>query len=147
MLSMGSITAYSKSLSSIPPNLDGPPHIYQSADTMKASTGIALSVAGYAAAFHFVLELANQAEMAQPAHLLKREEPPPREPVRKLNLPNTGTPPLPFNAQDQYVDVTEGSGHEWRAPLPGQLRGECPGLNAAANHGFLDRPQRSDHHR
>lgn len=39
-----------------------------------------------------------------------------------------------FNAQAQYVDVSEGSGHEYRAPGPGDLRGPCPGLNALANH-------------
>ncbi|EOA86130.1 hypothetical protein ACJQWK_11869 [Exserohilum turcicum] len=44
-----------------------------------------------------------------------------------------------FNAQAQYVDVSEGSGHEYRAPGPGDLRGPCPGLNALANHNFLPR--------
>lgn len=44
-----------------------------------------------------------------------------------------------FNAEDQFVDVREGSGHEWQAPGPNDLRGECPGLNAAANHGFAPR--------
>lgn len=46
--------------------------------------------------------------------------------------------PIPmFNAKDQYVDVSEGSGHEWVAPGPDDIRGPCPGLNAFANHGFL----------
>lgn len=44
-----------------------------------------------------------------------------------------------FNAQDQFVDVRTGSGHEFRAPGANDLRGQCPGLNAAANHGFLPR--------
>lgn len=54
---------------------------------------------------------------------------------------NTGFahPNPSFNAADQYVDVTPGSAHEFRAPGPGDQRGECPGLNAAANHGFLPR--------
>lgn len=54
---------------------------------------------------------------------------------------NTGVahPNPSFNAADQYVDVTPGSAHEFRAPGPGDKRGECPGLNAAANHGFLPR--------
>lgn len=30
-----------------------------------------------------------------------------------------------FNAEEQLVDVT--GIHEWRAPLPGQDRGPCPG--------------------
>lgn len=44
-----------------------------------------------------------------------------------------------FNKNAQYVDVTDGSGHEWQAPGPNDLRGPCPGLNAFANHGFLPR--------
>ncbi|KAL9528660.1 Dothistromin biosynthesis peroxidase [Sphaerulina musiva] len=42
-----------------------------------------------------------------------------------------------FNAEAQLVDVGPGSGHEWIAPGPEDLRGPCPGLNAFANHGFL----------
>lgn len=46
--------------------------------------------------------------------------------------------PVPmFDAEKQFVDVSEGSGHEWVAPGPDDLRGPCPGLNAFANHGFL----------
>ncbi|KJX97511.1 oxidase-like protein [Zymoseptoria brevis] len=48
--------------------------------------------------------------------------------------------PVPkFNAQKQYIDVSEGSGHEYKAPnlAGGDLRGPCPGLNAFANHNFL----------
>ncbi|EGP86845.1 unnamed protein product [Zymoseptoria tritici ST99CH_3D1] len=44
-----------------------------------------------------------------------------------------------FDAQDQLVNVQEGSGHEFRSPGAGDLRGQCPGLNAAANHAFLPR--------
>lgn len=66
-------------------------------------------------------------------------EPPPRAPQGKLNRPNTGLPPSGFNAQDQYVDVSPGSAHEFRPPGPTDIRGQCPGLNAAANHGFLSR--------
>lgn len=44
-----------------------------------------------------------------------------------------------FNAKAQYIDVGPGSGHEWQAPGPNDLRGPCPGLNAFANHGFLPR--------
>ena len=29
--------------------------------------------------------------------------------------------------------------HEYQDPPPGAFRGPCPGLNAAANHGFLSR--------
>jgi len=48
--------------------------------------------------------------------------------------------PIPiFNAEAQYIDVSEGSGHEWQAPTSSDLRGPCPGLNAFANHGFIPR--------
>jgi hypothetical protein len=43
--------------------------------------------------------------------------------------------PVPiFNAKNQYINVTKGSGHEYVAPGPNDLRGPCPGLNAFANH-------------
>jgi len=78
-------------------------------------------------------------QVMEMSRLQRREEPPPREPLFKSGRPNTGDPAVGFNADDQFVNVTQGSGHEWAAPLPGQLRGQCPGLNAAANHGFLPR--------
>jgi hypothetical protein len=50
--------------------------------------------------------------------------------------------PVPiFNAEAQYINVTKGSGHEYVAPGPNDLRGPCPGLNAFANHskyGIID---------
>jgi hypothetical protein len=66
-------------------------------------------------------------------------EPAPRSPAFIGNRPNTGLPPSGFNAQDQYVDVSDDGPNPWQAPLPGAKRGQCPGLNAAANHGFLNR--------
>jgi hypothetical protein len=43
--------------------------------------------------------------------------------------------PVPiFDAKAQYINVTKGSGHEYVAPGPNDLRGPCPGLNALANH-------------
>jgi hypothetical protein len=66
-------------------------------------------------------------------------EPPLRHPVFKSNRPNTGMPAHGFNAADQYVNVSSGSGHEWKEPKSGDLRGQCPGLNAAANHNFIPR--------
>jgi hypothetical protein len=39
-------------------------------------------------------------------------EPLARDPVFKSNRPNTGLPALGFNAADQYVNVSSGSGHE-----------------------------------
>lgn len=58
----------------------------------------------------------------------------------EIGEPNSGpTPNLTFDPKKQLVDVSPGSGHEWAAPTSKQVRGPCPGLNAAANHGFLPR--------
>jgi hypothetical protein len=46
-------------------------------------------------------------------------------------------PSLAFDPADQFVDVSPGSANEYVAPLSTDKRGPCPGLNAAANHGFL----------
>jgi hypothetical protein len=41
--------------------------------------------------------------------------------------------PVPvFDAKSQYIDVSQGSGHEYVPPGAGDLRGPCPGLNAFA---------------
>jgi hypothetical protein len=66
-------------------------------------------------------------------------EPPRRDPIFKSGRPNTGLPALGFNPADQYVNVSLGSGHEWKKPESHDLRGQCPGLNAAANHNFIPR--------
>ncbi|KAI8939510.1 hypothetical protein NX059_003281 [Plenodomus lindquistii] len=73
--------------------------------------------------------------------LQRREEPPPRAPTGRSGRLNTGVghPAPSFNAQAQFVNVTQGSRNEFRSPGPGDLRGQCPGLNAAANHGFIPR--------
>jgi hypothetical protein len=66
-------------------------------------------------------------------------EPPYRGPAFKSGRPNTSLPPVGFDAAEQYVNVKSGSGHEWESPKSGDIRGPCPGLNAAANHGFIPR--------
>lgn len=49
--------------------------------------------------------------------------------------------PVPiFDAQKQYINVSAGSGHEFVAPGPNDLRGPCPGLNAFANHSMYIDP-------
>lgn len=51
---------------------------------------------------------------------------------------NCGTRDCPtFDAEDQLVS-TSGE-NAWIAPGAGDIRGPCPGLNAAANHGYLPR--------
>jgi hypothetical protein len=44
-----------------------------------------------------------------------------------------------FNAHEHFVDVRPGTAHRFIAPGPNDKRGPCPGLNAAANRGFLPR--------
>lgn len=46
-------------------------------------------------------------------------------------------PCLTFVAHDQYVSTTDD--HAYASPGAGDIRGPCPGLNAAANHGYLSR--------
>lgn len=71
--------------------------------------------------------------------LLRRQGIPAVLPLSE-NEGNSGPfPSLTFNAADQFVDVRPGTTHEYRAPGPNDKRGPCPGLNAAANHGFLPR--------
>lgn len=36
-----------------------------------------------------------------------------------------------FNEEDQFVNVMDGTEHEFQAPGRGDQRGQCPGLNAA----------------
>ncbi|KAF1363279.1 hypothetical protein EJ07DRAFT_152776 [Lizonia empirigonia] len=95
------------------------------------TTSVLLTLLPFAAAWPNVMEMNRQ--------LLKREEPPPRDPVFKSGRPNTGLPALGFNAKEQLVNVGSGSGHEFQGPRTGDIRGQCPGLNAAANHNFIPR--------
>ncbi|KAF2753540.1 hypothetical protein EJ05DRAFT_533664 [Pseudovirgaria hyperparasitica] len=45
-----------------------------------------------------------------------------------------------FNTFDPKSQLVSTSGdHAWQAPGPGDIRGPCAGLNAAANHGYLPR--------
>jgi hypothetical protein len=98
-----------------------------------ASASALLTLASLATAWPNVMEMDRA--------LSKREEPPSRNPAFKSERPNTGAsgPALTFNAADQLVNVGSGSGHEFRSPRSGDIRGQCPGLNAAANHGFIPR--------
>ncbi|KAG4439488.1 hypothetical protein IFR05_005024 [Cadophora sp. M221] len=77
--------------------------------------------------------------MEMNSQLQKRVEPAPRDPLFLSNKPNTGVPTTIFNAQEQFVDVRDGSRNPFRSPTTGDLRGQCPGLNAVANHNFLPR--------
>ncbi|KAI5358678.1 putative chloroperoxidase [Septoria linicola] len=69
----------------------------------------------------------------------EESEPEPRQPLFLSERPNTGQPPVTFDAEEQFVDFSEATGHEFRSPGTGDIRGQCPGLNAAANHNYLPR--------
>jgi hypothetical protein len=107
---------------------------------MVKSQAIALlAAASSSMAFPQLMEL-DHALSAKLSKLDKRAvEPPPRTPVVPVNRPNTGLPPLGFDAADQYVDTTDSGPHPFKAPVAGDRRGQCPGLNAASNHGFFPR--------
>ncbi|KAG9125084.1 hypothetical protein FRC07_009049 [Ceratobasidium sp. 392] len=47
------------------------------------------------------------------------------------------SPATTFDPVRQKIDVT--GDHAFQPPKPGDQRGPCPGLNALANHGYLDR--------
>lgn len=104
---------------------------------MVRSSALLTAVLPLAAAFPWAME-ASQAMDAKQV-LEQRQDtsgegviPPVREPVFVSGRSNSGisSPNPPFNAEEQYVDVSRGSGHEFRAPGPRDLRGQCPGLNA-----------------
>ena len=42
-----------------------------------------------------------------------------------------------FNPTQQYINVS--GAHSFVAPTASDLRGPCPALNAAANHGYIAR--------
>ena len=47
------------------------------------------------------------------------------------------TPCLTFDEKDQLVSTT--GDNAYASPAADEIRGPCPGLNAAANHGYLPR--------
>lgn len=105
---------------------------------MKA--GALLAVLPVAAAWPAVMKAAmEQREAREVALLRKRQtvEPEPREPLFLSGRPNTSRPPVTFNAEEQFVSVD--GDHEFQSPGPSDIRGQCPGLNAAANHNYLPR--------
>ncbi|KAB9006561.1 hypothetical protein FH972_026915 [Carpinus fangiana] len=71
---------------------------------------------------------------AKAIEIMKRDDP------LGLSRAQTNCGPLPclvFSEEDQFISTT--GEHAWAAPGKGDIRGPCPGLNAAANHGYLPR--------
>jgi hypothetical protein len=79
------------------------------------------------------------AAMPGMATMLEERQSLPTLPLSQAQGNSGPFPSLQFNAADQFVDVRPGTAHQFIAPGPNDKRGPCPGLNAAANHGFLPR--------
>lgn len=95
---------------------------------MKSITFAAAGFAISASAFPFVLEQIQQEKRQVPSTTVARDISAARG--------NCGVVPcLVFNEQDQYVSTT--GDHAYASPAADEIRGPCPGLNAAANHGYL----------
>jgi hypothetical protein len=50
---------------------------------------------------------------------------------------------MSFNAGGYRVPAEGDTAHQFIAPGPNDIRGPCPGVNAMANHGFIDRSGRT----
>ena len=105
---------------------------------MKFSLVLA-ALAASAAAFPAMMD-ANPEVLERAAKLVSRQEfDPTQDPigVSKAQTNCGPTPCLTFNEEDQLVSIT--GEHAYVSPAPDEIRGPCPGLNAAANHGYLPR--------
>ena len=92
-----------------------------------------LAAASSVVAFPQLMEL-DHALSEKLSKLEKRAvEPPYRAPTVPINRPNTGLPPLGFDAADQFVDVSDSGPHPFKAPGPGDRRGQCPGNTELPN--------------
>ncbi|KAF2173462.1 hypothetical protein M409DRAFT_15744 [Zasmidium cellare ATCC 36951] len=116
---------------------------------MKYSAVLLGSMALSASAFPAVMQMSDAIlkarNLEQAAELHKRAE----EEKRQLPDPtaaqalsqargNCGVIPCTvFDATEQYVSNT--GEHAYASPAADEIRGPCPGLNAAANHGYLSR--------
>lgn len=101
---------------------------------MKSSIVAAANMAMLASAFpHFAMDHLTKpiaADVAYKRSLQSRQTSAAPQGAGFLPL----TPP-PFSASAQYVNTT--GAHAFVPPASGDARGECPGLNALANHNYL----------
>lgn len=79
------------------------------------------------------------ANMAKAGDILARRKSPAKDPlgISKAETNCGPTPCLTFDPKDQLVSVT--GEYVYQSPAVSDIRGPCPGLNAAANHGYLPR--------
>ena len=83
---------------------------------------------------------AEDSQAARAAQNVRRSLPLPQDALGISGAETNCGPTIPcpaFDAKDQYVSI-EGE-HAYAAPGEDEIRGPCPGLNAAANHGYLPR--------
>ncbi|KAF2755744.1 hypothetical protein EJ05DRAFT_540403 [Pseudovirgaria hyperparasitica] len=99
---------------------------------------LAATIAGAITAFP-VMDNPETVELSR--QFIKRQVPDPLgQDALALSKSQTNcgpTPCLTFDEKDQLVSIT--GDHAYASPAPGDIRGPCPGLNAAANHGYLPR--------
>lgn len=94
----------------------------------------ALSLPAVAMAYPSVMEALVREKMAASNPLTKRAD----NATQQISIDQHNCGPQPcatFDEAEQFVS-TSGE-HAFVAPGPNDLRGPCPGLNAAANHGYL----------
>ncbi|CAK4025800.1 Aromatic peroxygenase [Lecanosticta acicola] len=117
---------------------------------MKYSALLLGSIALSADAFPAVMELSDRMMQARALQGRSAEELHQRSIEDKRQIDTTAAqavskargncgilPCLTFNAEDQLVSTT--GEHAYQSPAADEIRGPCPGLNAAANHGYLSR--------
>jgi hypothetical protein len=99
---------------------------------VKAALATLLSAVSMSAAFPYIPAVNNAAgerlaAIQKRGSIQKRVEPAPRQPAFSDTRQNTGVPSTTFDAQAQYIDVSDGSPNEFQSPGSGDLRGQCPG--------------------
>ena len=114
----------------LPPNAIGitvPARLRQTIMKLSHSPTLLSVLAPAVAAFpSYLLEhAANNPEIAARAEdILKRQE--------SADAATALFEAVPiFDAEAQFIDVGPGSGHEYQAPGPDDLRGPCPGLSGS----------------
>jgi hypothetical protein len=103
---------------------------------MQHTIALATFLAGAAAFPHMAAKMMTENKLSI-EDLAKRSAE-----FEKRAVDYTGLPTIEWNPQAQYVSNT--GAHAFQAPRNlgqpgGDIRGPCPGLNAAANHGYISR--------
>ncbi|BFZ58576.1 hypothetical protein PYCC9005_005640 [Savitreella phatthalungensis] len=108
---------------------------------MHFTTALALSAAGASAFPHMAVRMAEQLKAKRDAGVDGGMDIQELLAKRQLLADHAGFPSTSYDAAAQTVCNSKACGHEY---IPadfskGDIRGPCPGLNAAANHGYIAR--------